>query len=162
MPKYIKFFLSIIVLGLFLSFSSIEKSSLYKKAIVTSIDTDTITWKSLALVKYIKKKHPKYGSIQFPIVNDQLKTKGKKVVLISGFLVPIDDENYALSKNVSASCFFCGKAGPESFVGLNFKNGMPKLKTDQYVTIQGVFRYNETNADDWIYNIDKAVIVKGN
>jgi hypothetical protein len=95
-------------------------------------------------------------------VNDNLKKLGNKKVVIKGFIVPIDSKNYAISKNVFASCFFCGKAGPETIAGLKFKGNLPKLKTDQYVTVQGVFRYNEDNADDWIYNIDDVVIVKGN
>jgi hypothetical protein len=91
-----------------------------------------------------------------------VKLRGKKKIFISGFIVPIDNKSYALSKNVFAACFFCGKSGPESIVGLNFKGATPKLKTDQYVTIEGTFRYNEDDADDWIYNLDNAVIVKGN
>lgn len=122
---------------------------------------DTITWKLLGEIKFDKKKHPKYGEVQFPVVNDKVKLRSKKKVYISGFIVPIDNKSYALSKNVFASCFFCGKSGPESIVGLNFKGATPKLKTDQYVTIEGTFRYNEDDADDWIYNLDNVVIVKG-
>jgi len=151
----------VLVLGLiFLSFSS-------KKEVSTTFTTpvvkgDTITWKLLAEIKYEKRKHPKYGEVQFPVVNDKVKAKGKKRVLISGFIVPIDSKTYAISKNVFAACFFCGKAGPESIVGLKFRGTTPKLKTDQYVTVEGTFRYNETDADDWIYNVDDVIIVKGN
>lgn len=150
----------VLFLGVFLlSFSSKKESA----AMVTPVAKgDTLTWKLLAEIKYEKKKHPKYGEVQFPIVNDKVKSKGKKKVYISGFIVPIDSKSYAISKNVFAACFFCGKAGPESIVGLKFKGATPKLKTDQYVTVEGSFRYNETDADDWIYNIDDVVIVKGN
>lgn len=123
---------------------------------------DTLTWKQLSVIRFITKKHPTYGEISFPVVNDNLKKLANKKVIIKGFIVPIDSKNYAISKNVFASCFFCGKAGPETIAGLKFKENLPKLKTDQYVTVQGIFRYNEDNADDWIYNIDDVVIVKGN
>lgn len=123
---------------------------------------DTLTWKQLSVIRFVSKKHPTYGEISFPVVNDNLKKLGNKKVVIKGFIVPIDSKNYAISKNVFASCFFCGKAGPETIAGLKFKGNLPKLKTDQYVIVQGVFRYNEDNADDWIYNIDDVVIVKGN
>ena len=123
---------------------------------------DTLTWKQLSVIRFVSKKHPTYGEISFPVVNDNLKKLANKKVVIKGFIVPIDSKNYAISKNVFASCFFCGKAGPETIAGLKFKGNLPKLKTDQYVTVQGVFRYNEDNADDWIYNIDDVVIVKGN
>lgn len=150
----------VLFLGLIMvSFSGKKETSTIVTPVVKG---DTLTWKLLAEIKYEKKKHPKYGEVQFPIVNDKVKAKGKKKVYISGFIVPIDSKSYAISKNVFAACFFCGKAGPESIVGLKFKGATPKLKTDQYVTVEGSFRYNETDADDWIYNIDDVVIVKGN
>ena len=156
--------LSIVLLSVifFFSFSVKENSNTYSKSDFTTKAGDTITWKLLAEIKFESKKHSKYGEVQFPIVNDKVKLRGKKKVYISGFIVPIDNKSYALSKNVFASCFFCGKSGPESIVGLQFKNGTPKLKTDQYVTVEGTFRYNENDVDDWIYNMDNVVIVKGN
>lgn len=160
MRNSLKITLGLIVAVFFLSFTTSEKSKMDKKFL--PLKGDTLTWKQLGEIKYTMKKHPKYGEVQFPIVNDKVKLKGKKKIYISGFIVPIDNKSYALSKNVFAACFFCGKSGPESIVGLNFKGGTPKLKTDQYVTIEGTFRYNEDDADDWIYNLDNAVIVKGN
>lgn len=146
---------------MFFSFSNKEDFRSNSSA-VTKVAGDTLTWKILGEIKYVMKKHSKYGEVQFPVVNEKVKLRGKKKVYISGFIVPIDNKSYALSKNVFASCFFCGKSGPESIVGLHFKGATPKLKTDQYVTIEGVFRYNENDVDDWIYNADNVVIVKGN
>lgn len=159
MRNSIKIVVSLVVAFFFFSFSSSNKMENKKDNIVAG---DSLTWKQLAEIKYTMKKHPKYGEVQFPVINDKVKSKGKKKIFISGFIVPIDNKSYALSKNVFAACFFCGKSGPESIVGLNFKGTTPKLKTDQYVTIEGTFRYNEDDADDWIYNLDNAVIVKGN
>ena len=160
MRNSIKIALGLVVAIFFLSFTTSDKIQVEKNFL--PLKGDTITWKQLGEIKYTMKKHPKYGEVQFPVVNDKVKIRGKKKVYISGFIVPIDSKSYALSKNVFAACFFCGKSGPESIVGLNFKGGTPKLKTDQYVTIEGTFRYNEDDADDWIYNLDNAVIVKGN
>ncbi len=125
--------------------------------------SDTLTWKLLAQIKYLKKPSKDYPEgVMYPVINPTLKTKNKKQVTMSGFIIPIDNKNYALSKNVFASCFFCGQAGPETIIGLHFKNSNMKLKTDQYVTIQGDFRYNDADVDDWIYHVDNAVITKGN
>lgn len=121
---------------------------------------DTLNWKLLGVIKFVKKPHKEYGEVNYPLVNQKVKSLNKKKVVMTGFIVPIDNTNYALSKNVFASCFFCGKAGPETIMGLKFRN--PKrYKTDQYVTIVGTLRVNEANVDDWIYNIDDAVVVKG-
>jgi hypothetical protein len=152
----------ILFLGLFmLSFSTLKSSSTNKFEL-PFYKGDTLTWKLLGEIKYEKRKHPQYGEVDFPVVNAKVKTKGKKRVLISGFIVPIDSKSFAISKNVFAACFFCGKAGPESIAGIKFRGTTPKLKTDQYVIVEGLFRYNETNADDWVYNLDDVIIVKGN
>lgn len=123
---------------------------------------DTLTWKLLGVIKYIKKPDKDYpDGVMFPIINSELKAKNKKRIVMSGFIIPIDNVSYALSKNVFASCFFCGQAGPETIMGIKFKGTTPKLKTDQYVTLEGTFRYNDNDVNDWIYHIDNAIIVKG-
>ena len=125
--------------------------------------SDTLTWKLLAQIKYLKKPSKDYPEgVMYPVVNSTLKAKNKKTITMSGFIIPIDNKNYALSKNVFASCFFCGQAGPETIMGIKFKSPNMKLKTDQYVTLQGTFRYNDADVDDWIYHIENAVITKGN
>ena len=157
----IHYFIVFIFFGL-LSFQSKtfekDKISLTQKIIIS----DSLNWKILGQIKFVKKKHKDYGEIDFPVINDVLMKKSGKKILMAGFIVPIDNVNYALSKNVFASCFFCGKAGPETIMGIKFKVGKIKLKTDQYVTLEGNFRVNENNVEDWIYHIEDAVIVKGN
>ncbi|MXN91068.1 hypothetical protein GR160_07480 [Flavobacterium sp. Sd200] len=127
---------------------------------VNTVFSDTLNWKLLGQIKYLKKPSKDYPEgVMFPIINPTLKAKNTKTIYMSGFIVPIDNKSYALSKNVFASCFFCGQAGPETIMGIKFKNPGTKLKTDQYVTLQGTFRYNDSDVDDWIYHIENAVIV---
>lgn len=158
----------VIISGLMLSFfilTSMKTESDVSPQTTTRnvIVADTLSWKLLGQIKYIKKTTPDYPEgVMFPVVNTTLKGKNKKPIVMSGFIIPIDNKNYALSKNVFASCFFCGQAGPETIMGIKFKNPGMKLKTDQYVTLTGTFRYNDNDVDDWIYHIENAVIVKGN
>ncbi|MEZ0006972.1 hypothetical protein ABH942_002350 [Flavobacterium sp. 28YEA47A] len=124
--------------------------------------TDTLNWKLLGAIKFVKKQNKDYpDGVMYPIINSTLKVKNKKRIAMSGFIVPIDNTTYALSKNVFAACFFCGQAGPETIMGIKFRGGTPKLKTDQYVTLEGNFRINDNDVEDWIYHIEDAVIVKG-
>lgn len=117
-----------------------------------------VTWKLLGQIDFIKKKNPHYGEVMYPMVNGTLKALQGKKIKASGFIVPIDSKSYALSKNVFAQCFFCGNAGPETIMGIKFKGSTPRLKTDTYVTMEGTFRYNADDIDDWIYHIENAVI----
>ena len=148
-------------LGVFLfSFQNQSEVATFKSS-KRFVSPDTLTWKMLGEIKYMKKKHASYGEVDFPMINTKLKKLAKKTIVMSGFIVPIDNKNYALSKNVFASCFFCGKSGPETIMGIKFKGATPKLKTDTYLTIKGTFRPNENDVEDWIYNCDNAEIVKG-
>lgn len=122
---------------------------------------DSLNWKLLGMIKFIKKADKEYGEIMYPQVSPLLKQKASKRITMSGFIIPIDNTTFALSKFVFASCFFCGNAGPETIMGIKFKGATPKLKTDQYVTLVGTFRINENDVEDWIYHIENAEIVKG-
>lgn len=151
-----------LILGVFLfSFQNQSEVTTYTSSKNVFLVADTLTWKLLGEIKYLKKKHASYGEVDFPVINTKLKKLAKKTIVMSGFIVPIDNKNYALSKNVFASCFFCGKSGPETIMGIKFKGATPKLKTDTYLTIKGTFRPNEDDVEDWIYNCDNAEIVKG-
>ena len=158
MRNYIKLSLALLVFISLMSFSNSSISEIKSNSNITI--ADTLTWKMLGDIKYVRKKHATYGEVEFPQVNMKLKMMQKKTVFMSGFIVPIDNKNYALSKNVFAACFFCGKSGPETIAGIKFKGGaFPKLKTDTYVTLKGTFRYNETDVEDWIYHIENAEII---
>jgi len=158
MRNYIKLSLALVVFISMMSFSD-RTTSIEKTTNKSSISSDTLTWKMLGDIKYTRKKHATYGEVEFPQVNMKLKMMQKKTVYMSGFIVPIDNKSYALSKNVFAACFFCGKSGPETIAGIKFKGVTPKLKTDTYVTLKGTFRYNETDVEDWIYHIENAEII---
>lgn len=161
MRNSVKIMMALFIGAFLFSFQNESKVKSFTSVNKAVLVSDTLTWKLLGEIKYMKKKHASYGEVDFPIINTKLKKLDKKTIVMSGFIVPIDNKNYALSKNVFASCFFCGKSGPETIMGIKFKGATPKLKTDTYVTIKGTFRPNENDVEDWIYNCDNAVIVKG-
>jgi hypothetical protein len=160
MHKYFKISIGLLSAILLWSFQYSSDVKSFSKSLNHVLFADTLTWKQLGEIKFITKKHAEYGEIEYPLVNSKLKKLQGKEVVISGFIVPIDNKNYAISKNVFASCFFCGKAGPETIMGIKFKGAFPKIKTDTYMTLKGKFRYNEGDPDDWIYHIENAVSVK--
>ena len=161
MRNSVKIIMAVLIGVFLLSFQNQSQVTSFTSSKNVVVAADTLTWKLLGEIKYLKKKHASYGEVDFPIINSKLKKLAKKTIVMSGFIVPIDNKNYALSKNVFASCFFCGKSGPETIMGIKFKGATPKLKTDTYLTIKGTFRPNEDDVEDWIYNCDNAEIVKG-
>ncbi|WP_130734227.1 hypothetical protein [Flavobacterium sp. J27] len=161
MRNYIKFSIALLVVVSLFSFNTKKECVSFNTKVSVPV-TDTLTWSLLGKIDYLKKADKVYGEIMFPVVNPKLKSLQGKEVTISGFIIPIDNKNYAVSKNVFAACFFCGKSGPETLMGIKFKGDLPKLKTDQFVTLKGKFRYNDSDIEDWIYHIENAVITAGN
>lgn len=147
---------------IFFGFTNKKSVSIQNAVEKNTVLSDTINWNLLGKIDYVKKPNKIYGEVMFPVINPKLKAMQGKPIVIKGFIIPIDDKNYAISKNVFAACFFCGKSGPETIMGIKFKGALPRLKTDQYVTLTGIFRYNDSDVEDWIYHIENAVITSGN
>jgi hypothetical protein len=81
-----------------------------------------------------------------------LSDVANKKVTIRGYFLDLDPDGkwYMLSKNPFATCFFCGKAGPETILELlDYKNVKKKFKSDDLVEVTGVF-----NA---IYDLEEKV-----
>lgn len=120
---------------------------------------DTITWEMLSKIKFKKTLHEEYGYVNTPLFTEELKVLRNKKVVLKGYIIPLDTETYVLSRYVYASCFFCGGAGAESIVGLNFKSLNKRLKTDQFVVIKGTLLLNDSDVNDWIFHLDNAEII---
>ncbi len=157
--RKLKIFIAVLLVVPFLfSFLKMDDVLIFNKTNFQNIP-DTLSWRLLGRIKFITKPDKEYGQIEWPVVNNELKLVHGKQIVMSGFVVPIDNESYALSKNVFASCFFCGKAGPETIMGIKFRDKTKRYKTDTYLTLKGNFRVNTKNVTDWIYHIEDAVVV---
>lgn len=103
-----------------------------------------MTWEDLADVTFTEKYFPEYGQFfLYPKFGDLVKTFEGETVKIKGYFLNISpqDKLFILSKSPWASCFFCGMAGPETAVELQFDDP-PRFKTDDIVTITGKFVIN--------------------
>ncbi len=118
-----------------------------------------LVWELLGLTTY-KNDFSLDGELsykpQFPGVLEKLE--GQEV-MISGYMVPMDvtAKQYALSKNSFKSCFFCGNAGPETVMELQFKEAPGRFATDEYVTVTGILKLNR-NGQDLFFTLTKAEI----
>ena len=119
-----------------------------------------IKWKTLKDVKFTEKFNKEYdATFLYPTFGANIKKLEGKIVELTGYAIPIEQNYYVLSAAPMASCFFCGAAGPESIVQLNFIK-KTRLKTDQIITVQGTLKLNPDNIDDLNYIFDQAIIVQ--
>ena len=79
--------------------SAIEKLDLFQKK-------DTVTWKQLARIDFVKKKDKAFGEVMFPVINASLKTKQGKKIVAKGFIVPIDNKTYKKKKQLDHQSYW--------------------------------------------------------
>jgi len=105
-----------------------------------------IDWAFLAKVEWGEKYFEEYDeTVWYPDYSEEVLAMDGKLVEIKGYIIPIDVEAgfYVLSANPFASCFFCGNAGPESVVELQFEGELSKTyTTDEIATFQGRLKLN--------------------
>jgi len=113
-----------------------------------------LTWNDLAPVTYTVRFNKPYNmNYQYRVFGQSIKILEGQEFYISGHVIPLDVNQglYAISKNPYASCYFCGKSGPESVVSLKFKNKPSKYKLDKVKTFKGTLKLNDSNPMDFIY-----------
>ena len=105
-----------------------------------------IDWAFLAKVEWGEKYFEEYDeTVWYPDYSKEVLAMDGKLVEIKGYIIPIDVESgfYVLSANPFASCFFCGNAGPESVMELQFDGKLKKTyTTDEIATFQGRLKLN--------------------
>ncbi|WP_425568744.1 DUF3299 domain-containing protein [Ravibacter arvi] len=128
-----------------------------------SANPEKVTWEILRDVSFNKKW---FASEQvymlYPTFGPTVKKLDKKEVAITGYVIPrdLDAGLYVLSAFPFSACFFCGGAGPESVMTLNFPKGSPKFKTDERLTFKGTLKLNADDIYELNYILDNAEVVK--
>ena len=117
-----------------------------------------LTWQEILETQYKVITEGNNEGLYTPTFSDDLKKLEGEVVLIAGYLVPMDISNdtYALSMSPFSSCFFCGNAGPNTVIELQFEEKQSKFMVDQFVMIKGVLRLNRFNPKRLFFTLENA------
>lgn len=137
--------------------------ALFCFALLTAVNPVSVSWKHLADVRFSKKLnrelnmyflYPKFGA-------SVMQLEGKEI-MVRGYMIPVDPENdiYVLSAQPMAMCFFCGGAGPESIIELQFRDKRQRFKTDAVKTISGKLVLNRDDVEHLNYILKDAVVIK--
>jgi hypothetical protein len=125
----------------------------------TSASPLTITWNNLKDVKYQKKFYAEVGEyFLYPTFGKFLRQLNGKPVSINGYVIPVDTEGnvYVVSKFPMAQCFFCGLAGPETIIMLNFKKKPRRMKTDEKRCFTGRLRLNSESIEELNFILEEV------
>lgn len=122
-----------------------------------------VQWETLANLDFKKKWNDEFKmNMEIPVFSTDIKKLSGKSISIAGFLIPVTTygNEYVLSQNPYAGCYFCGNAGIESVMELKFKNNAIRYKLDKYVVLQGTLQLNDKDATQFIYTLNNALEVK--
>lgn len=120
-----------------------------------------LTWEILRDVTFKKKWYPEESIYMLhPTFGPSVQKLKNQQVAITGYILPVDlDANlYVLSAFPFSACFFCGGAGPETVMTLNFKKNSRKFKTDERLTLVGTLKLNSDDIYQMNYILDGAEI----
>ena len=121
-----------------------------------------INWKRLADVRFTRKFNKQAEMyFMYPTFGNTVRQLDGKEIQIKGYLIPVDETGniYVVSSQPMAMCFFCGGAGPESLIELQFRNKKQRFKTDEIRTLSGKLRLNPNDIEHLNYILTDAQIV---
>ncbi len=126
-----------------------------------------LEWPDLAIPEYRPEFNQEIGEeVQIPFFRDEVRQLDGRLVEISGFFFPFEDDPqnpyYVLSQYPYSQCFFCGGAGPESVMDLLLKDKPRKLKMDDRVTFRGRLKLNDKDVMFLNYILQDAEWVENN
>lgn len=117
-----------------------------------------LNWSDLADVDFKPEYNEKYD-VHFlvPKFGESIKAYDGKAITITGYFLDISGTGEVLlvSANPMASCFFCGAAGPESIIEVNF-NEKPSFATDDVIQVTGTLELNRDDINHCNYILQNA------
>ena len=121
-----------------------------------------LSWDILADVSFEEEKIEGTDSYWLvPTFGEMINLFDKQEVIISGYLIIVDlEDNFCvLSRHPFSSCFFCGGAGPESIIELQFDEPVKGVKMDQRVLVQGRLQLNKSDVDHFNFIVTNVRII---
>lgn len=122
-----------------------------------------ITWKRLTDVRFSRKLNTELSMyFLYPTFGPSVNALQGKEISIRGYMIPVDanDNIYVISAKPMAACFFCGGAGPESIIELQFRKKKQRFRTDEVLTVQGKLALNASDIDHLNYILKDAEVIE--
>ena len=88
-----------------------------------------------------------------------LKLDGNQIE-IEGYMIPLTGQvtqsHFMLSKFPQSTCFFCGKAGPETAMQVFMKDNKKVKISERKVKVRGTLSVNPVDASSLLYTLENA------
>jgi hypothetical protein len=121
-----------------------------------------ISWKRLADVQFTRKLNKELSMyFLYPTFGLSVIALQGKDISIRGYMIAVDENDnvYVISAKPMAACFFCGGAGPESIMELQFRKKKQRFRTDEVLTVRGKLVLNANDVDHLNYILKDAEVI---
>ncbi len=120
-------------------------------------------WTTLGLVTFRTTYNPEYMmETKIPKISGAVEKIDGTIIEVEGYIIPLTGQtsqsHFMLSKFPQSTCFFCGKAGPETAMQVFMKNNQKVKITERKVKVKGTLLVNPKDASSLLYTLENAEI----
>ena len=91
------------------------------------------------------------------------KLDGKEIE-VEGYIIPltgqVSQSHFMLSKYPQSTCFFCGKAGPETAMQVFMRDNKKIKIIERKVKVKGTLYVNPKDASNLLYTLENATLTE--
>jgi hypothetical protein len=118
-------------------------------------------WSTLGMVTFDRTFDAEFGmDMMTPNYNPVVLALNGKEVEVEGYFIALNGKNeqnhFMLSKFPQSTCFFCGKAGPETAMQVFLADGKKQKYSDEKIKVKGILRINTTDPTGLLYTLEQA------
>ena len=122
-------------------------------------------WMTLSLVTFKTTYNPdllmeesvaKLSSAVEKLEGTEVELEGY-IILLTG---QVTQSHFMLSKFPQSTCFFCGKAGPETAMQVFMRDNKKIKVTERKVRVKGTLYINPKDASSLLYTLENAVLTE--
>jgi hypothetical protein len=122
-------------------------------------------WFTLGMVTFETKFDPEFMvETKIPRTSSAVEKLDGTVIEVEGYMIPLTGQvtqnHFILSKFPQSTCFFCGKAGPETAMQVFLANNRKVKISERKVKVKGILSVNPTDASSLLYTLENAEMVE--
>jgi hypothetical protein len=120
-------------------------------------------WGTLGLVTFKKSfDQATMVEIVIPSLSPVIEKLDGTEIEVEGYIIPLTGQirqsHFMLSKFPQSTCFFCGKAGPETAMQVFMKNQQRVKITERKVKVKGTLLVRPGDASSLMYTLENATL----
>lgn len=122
-------------------------------------------WRTIGMIKFdMKMGEANDLAVQKPRAEPMIKAMNGKEYVVKGYIIPLSGKkgqsHFMFSAYPFDSCFFCGKAGPETVMEVFTKDEKKIEYSDDPIYIKGTFEYLGYKPNDIMFSLKDAYQVE--